>query len=569
MSAHPGSYLLFLHDGGDIVARQGGKLITRAQFLAEIEELAEQLPDRSYIVNLCTDRYHFAIAWAAAMLRGQVTLLPSSHDAAAVGALCEEYPALYVLTEHDEAYDLPISCFPYPKRVGASGSDRIPAFPPDQIAAVLFTSGSTGRPNPSVRRWGRLVRASLAAGAALGVGRYPGAALVATVPHAHSYGLESAVMLPLQHGLLLTAERPFFPADVAAELAGATQPGILITTPVHLRALVGDAETEETAQTGFGTQTRAAFVLSATAPLSTELAARAEMIFTAPVFEIYGCSEAGQIATRRTIDGPVWRCLDGLDLRKDAAGTWASGPDEDDVLLGDEIELTTGGGFILQGRTADMVNIAGKRSSLGYLNSQLIAIDGVEDGVFLMPDAMPDDGAAGASPRLAAVAVAPVMDAAAILTGLRGRIDPAFLPRPLHVVNTLPRNALGKLPRAEVLRLVGSVPATEMPATDMPATNPAPILLRFPVDHPAGPGHFPGNPIIPGAVLLDELLAALFSNGWSGEIDAAKFHHPVRPGDSVAVACKTVGTSTRFECRLAGADTLVLSGVLRSASSSQ
>jgi acyl-coenzyme A synthetase/AMP-(fatty) acid ligase len=263
MNAHPGSYLPFLHDGGDVVARQGGKLITRAQFLAEIEEFAEQLPDRSYIVNLCTDRYHFAVAWAAAMLRGQVTLLPSGHDAAAVMALCEEYPALYVLAENDEASDLPVSCFSYPKCLGASGSDRIPAFPSDQIAAVLFTSGSTGRPNPSVRRWGRLVRGSLAAGAALGVGRYPGSVVVATVPHAHSYGLESAVMLPLQHGLLLTAERPFFPADVATELAGASQPGILITTPVHLRALVGDAETAETARAGFGTSIPAAFVLSA------------------------------------------------------------------------------------------------------------------------------------------------------------------------------------------------------------------------------------------------------------------------------------------------------------------
>ena len=98
---------------------------------------------------------------------------------------------------------------------------RETGYPPShrtRSAAVLFTSGSTGRPNPSPRRWGRLVAGSLAAGAALGVERFPGAALIATVPHAHSYGLESAVMLPLQHGLLLTAERPFFPADVAAAL---------------------------------------------------------------------------------------------------------------------------------------------------------------------------------------------------------------------------------------------------------------------------------------------------------------------------------------------------------------
>jgi acyl-CoA synthetase (AMP-forming)/AMP-acid ligase II len=555
-----------LRHAGAVVARQGNALIPPATFLAEIKELAQLLPDRPYVINFCADRYRFTVAWAAAMVRGQVTLLPSGRDPAGVAALQVDYPALYVLID-DETDDLPASCFSYPKLngprligskligpglIGTKSSSKIPAFPLDQIAAVLFTSGSTGRPNPSPRRWGRLVAGSLAAGAALGIERHAGAALVATVPHAHSYGLESAVMLPLQHGLLLTADRPFFPADVAAALAG-ERPGILVTTPVHLRALVADAATAEPGP-GFGAPVQAGFLLSATAPLSADLAARAEAAFSAPVFEIYGCSEAGQLATRRPIQGPVWRCLQGFLLYQDAAGgIRASGPVEDDVLLADEIELTDGGNFMLQGRTADMVNVAGKRSSLAYLTGQLTAIDGVEDGIFLRPE----DDAAGAPARLAAAVVAPGLDAAVILAALRERIDPAFLPRPLHLVDTLPRDALGKLPRSEILRLVGLAPPGSAAAD--------PVLLRFPADHPAGPGHFPGNPIIPGAVLLDALMSTLFPNGWSGEIETAKFHHTVRPGDDVAVTCRTEGSATRFECRLVGEpDRLVLSGTLRS-----
>ena len=533
----------FLRGDGLAVARRNGKLIARGTFLAEIEELAARLPDRPFVVNFCADRTRFAVGWAAAMLRGQVTLLPSGRDSAAVMAVQAEYPALYFLVD-EEAVDLPGSRFDYPLLAGLGSGGKVPAFPADLVAAVLFTSGSTGRPAPNVRRWGRIVASTLAVGAALGLSRFRGAALVATVPHAHSYGLESAVMLPLLHGLLLTAERPFFPADVAAALEG-DRPGVLVTTPVHLRALVGDAATAD-AGPGFGTPVRAGFVLSATAPLSGELAARAEATFGAPVFEIYGCSEAGQIATRRTVEGAAWRCLDGLALRQDAAGTWASGPVEDDVLLADEIELTGAGGFILQGRTADMVNVAGKRSSLAFLTRQLLAIKGVEDGVFLMPE---QDGAGGETLRLAAVVVAPSVDAAAILSALRARIEPAFLPRPLHIVDRLPRNALGKLPRAEIMRLVRGVPA--------------PILLHFPRDHAAGAGHFPGNPIVPGAVLLDELVAALFPDGWFGAIESAKFHHPVRPGDSLAVAHTTDGLVIRFECRLAGSEQLVLSGALR------
>jgi hypothetical protein len=160
--------------------------------------------------------------------------------------------------------------------------------------------------------------------------------------------------------------------------------------------------------------------------------------------------------------------------------------------------------------------------------------------------------------RLAAIVVAPNVDAATILAALRERIDPAFLPRPLHLVDTLPRNALGKLPRAEILRLVQAAPA-----------DPEPILLRFPADHPAGAGHFPGDPIVPGAMLLDQLVAALFPGGWSGEVASAKFHHPVRPGDTVAVTHTTDGDATRFECRLTGSNQLVLSGALRSPSPSR
>ena len=541
----------FLRQACDVVARQDDRFVSQAVFLGQIQELAERLPDRGYVVNFCVDRYRFTVAWAAAMLREQVTLLPSNRHAAAVAALHADYPALYVLTDIKEADDLPAPRFTYPTHLGAPEANRIPVFPPEQIAAVLFTSGSTGRPNPSPRRWGRLVASALATGAALGIDRFAGAALVATVPHAHSYGLESAIMLPLQHGLLLTANRPFFAADVAAALA-CDPPGILVTTPVHLRALVEDAAAADRGP-GFGTPVRAGFVISATAPLSGELAARTEAIFGAPVFEIYGCSEAGQLATRRTIDGPVWRCLEGFRLCHDpAGGTWACGPNEDDVLLSDSFELIDGGNFILQGRTADMVNIAGKRSSLAYLTGELTAIEGVRDGIFLLPDRCDT----GAPTRLTAVAVAPGLDAMTILAALRKRIDPAFLPRPLHVVDALPRNALGKLPRSEILGL--------MKLLSVPSLEPPPVILRFPADHPAGPGHFPGDPIVPGAVLLDVLVAALYPGGWSGEIEAAKFHHPVRFGDSVAVIHTSEGNKTRFKGWLAGSDQMVLSGLLRS-----
>jgi acyl-coenzyme A synthetase/AMP-(fatty) acid ligase len=247
-------------------------------------------------------------------------------------------------------------------------------------------------------------------------------------------------MLALQHGLVLHAERPFFPADVIAALAAAPRPRILITTPVHLRILLAQP----------GDMPQIDLLLSATAPLSASLAREAEVRFAAALFEIYGCSEAGQIAARRTALTEEWRCLDSITLRQDPAGTWASGtPIAVETLLSDAIELHGTERFLLLGRIADLVNIAGKRASLAHLNHHLNAIDGVLDGVFVATD---DDG--DTVSRLIAFAVAPGLSAESILAVLRQRIDAAFLPRPLHLVPALPRNALGKLPREEVMRLL-------------------------------------------------------------------------------------------------------------------
>jgi acyl-coenzyme A synthetase/AMP-(fatty) acid ligase len=67
------------------------------------------------------------------------------------------------------------------------------------------------------------------------------------------------------------------------------------------------------------------FLLCATAPLSPQLAAAAEARFSAPLHEIYGCTEAGQVATRRTVETAEWRPLPGVMVRQDRKGTWVAG----------------------------------------------------------------------------------------------------------------------------------------------------------------------------------------------------------------------------------------------------
>ncbi len=431
---------------GSVFAWRGGEAIGVDRFLHDVAALAERLPRRGHVVNLCPDRYRFAVGFAAALCRNQVTLLPP-HDAPdLLEQLLIDYPDLYCLTDGaSPAPDIP--AFFYPSLPRGNGSPLIPVVAAEQTAAVLFTSGSTGRPRPHARRWGELVNSAWAEGSRLEIATLGHATLLGTVPHQHSYGLESLVMLGFQHGLALLAERLFYPADIRAGIAAAPRPSILVTTPVHLRVLLADAEPLPPVD----------LVLCATAPLATHLAREAEARFAVTLREIYGCSEAGQIAARRTALTEEWHCLDGIALRQDAAGTWASGPPiAVETRLPDVIELRDPTRFLLHGRIADMVNVAGKRTSLVHLNYHLNAIDGVRDGAFVMAA----DSAEAAVTRLAALVVAPGRTADFILAELRRRIDAAFLPRPIRLVRELPRNALGKLPHDEIQRLIADARRT-------------------------------------------------------------------------------------------------------------
>jgi acyl-coenzyme A synthetase/AMP-(fatty) acid ligase len=216
---------------------------------------------------------------------------------------------------------------------------------------------------------------------------------------------------------------------------------VLVTTPVHLAACVERMD---------GGWPAVELVISATAPLSPELAGAVERRLGTRVCEIYGCTEAGSMASRRTLDGPRWRWYEGIGPRQLADGVAVSGEIlAGEVRLADRLELHGDGSFSLLGRGADLVKVAGKRASLADLNLKLAAIEGVVEGVFVVPE-----GAGPESARLGAVAVAPGLDRETLLAALRQRLDPAFVPRPLVLVERLPRNATGKIPREALLALI-------------------------------------------------------------------------------------------------------------------
>lgn len=425
-------------DAQAAVARWRGQLVSRAQFVAHVRWVAEQLPEAHYGVNLCEDRYLFTVAFAATIYRGLTNLLPPSRVPAAVGEVASAFEPCFAIVERRDV-NVPLTQYVMPNLNAVPPFDgAVPAVAARHLAAVVFTSGSTGKPCPNRKYWGDLVRGSLLAQQRFAIEL--GTEVIATVPPQHMYGLETSVLLPLVCGVVGNAARPFFAEDIRACLQQARSPRILVTTPVHLRTCVGAGLQWPDIE----------FVISATAPLSKDLAEQAEHTLRAPVLEIFGSTETGSIASRRTVSDDPWRLYESLQLERHGASAKVQGGHlHAPVALNDHVQLRDRNSFELLGRQTDLVNIAGKRASLADLNQKLLQIPGIQDGVFV-----PHDGDHGKVVRLTALVVAPGVAKPVLLSALSKLIDPAFMPRPLHLVDSLPRAATGKLPRAALLPLI-------------------------------------------------------------------------------------------------------------------
>lgn len=432
--------LIDFSEPDDVLVWEGPAPITVGQFLSDVLACAQDLPATTTVLNLAQDRYRFMMGLSASILRGQVTLLPQNTAPKTLADIATRWPDCCCLTDGEDR-PAPLPTFRlrrYPP--SDSSSVTVPLIPLDQPIAVAFTSGTTGSPTASTKTWRALVNVAHSTGAWLKLGRFHRPSIVATVPHQHMFGLEASVMLALQQGCALHTGRPLFPADIQTALTDVPPGRLLVTTPLHIRALVINHAKLPTINR----------ILSATAPLSRTLALAAELMFETPVHEIYGFAEAGSVAARRTIHGETWHPLDGVALSEEGddwvvRAAYLPQP----VRVPDKVRVQSDHAFTLHGRMADQVNIAGHRTSLHHLNHRLSEIPGVEDGVFFLPD----EGVDAMTTRLMAFVVAPNKTTEEIRTALRSAIDPVFLPRPLFLVASLPRNATGKLTREALLKL--------------------------------------------------------------------------------------------------------------------
>lgn len=84
-------------------------------------------------------------------------------------------------------------------------------------------------------------------------------------------------------------------------------------------------------------------------------------------------------------------------------------------------------------------------------------------------------------------------------------------------------------------------------------------------DHPSLPGHFPGRPLVPGVLLLEQVADAL--RQWRGQrlarVREAKFLAPLAPTQRADLQLTAAGMQVRFEIRRA--QTVLARGVIEGA----
>jgi acyl-coenzyme A synthetase/AMP-(fatty) acid ligase len=211
---------------------------------------------------------------------------------------------------------------------------------------------------------------------------------------------------------------------------------------VHLRAL---------AQSGISFP-KVSRILCATAPLSAELAANIETLLEGELIEVFGCSEVGSMARRRSSKEEQWHLFPGLNIAQEQDDFVLRAEHlPSSVRLQDRFTFSDPSTFTLGGRDEDLIEVAGKRGSLLELNTILLACEEVKDGVVFLPK---DDQGVN---RPAAIIAADSAHRSRIQNAFHARVDPVFVPRPMIFVDALPREENGKLKQHSVQALFKSL----------------------------------------------------------------------------------------------------------------
>ena len=394
---------------------------------------------------------------------------------------------------------------------------------------TLMSSGSTGSPKQLTVPFAMLCAEVLAFRSLFECDRP--CEVRSTVSLQHRFGLVCHALLPLLRAWPVKPRVCAIPDEL---LAGETiTPVWWITSPMFLARL---AEHPHLA----AWRRKVAGITCAGARLDENVRGKIEEALEVVVTDVYGSSETGVLAARRSSDAFSW--LPAVQAESGALETvvrapWLSAA----TRLGDRLEACGGRRFHLRGRLDSVVKLADKRVDLAAVQQALIDHQWVTDSHLAVHERHAHLFAwLALSP--AGIAYLRRKGRKAVIESLRQRVAAAFdkiaVPRYWRLQRYLPRNAQAKLSRAQVLAAMNEV--SRAPRwRQVEGTETLEMVGEVPLDLIYFRGHFDALAIVAGVVQLKWVCE--LAGRWLGrEISSArmenlKFQHLLRPGDPIAV----------------------------------
>lgn len=356
-----------------------------------------------------------------------------------------------------------------PAELTAADAPAMPAPVPrgeDDLAAILYTSGTTGRSKGAMLTHANLISNA----AALREGwRFTATdVLIHALPVFHTHGLFVATNVTLMAGSRMIFLPAFDLDQIAAALPRAT---VMMGVPTFYTRMLADPRFDRAALAGMR------LIVSGSAPLLAETHAAFAARTGQAILERYGMTETSMITSnpydgaRRA--GTVGFPLPGVSVRIARAddrgigvvevrgpnvtpGYWRnpektaeSFTSDGWFITGDLGHMDGEGRLTIVGREKDLIISGGFNIYPKEVEVEIDALPGVaESAVFGLPH--PDLGEAVA----AAVVLEPgaATDAGTILAALSGRLSRFKIPRHICILPELPRNAMGKVQKAELRR---------------------------------------------------------------------------------------------------------------------
>lgn len=454
-----------------------GRSLAGPAWTGAVGALADAVADRTRVALWCEPVLETAIGIAGALTAGAtvIPLNPAAGDHELAHELGDARPEVVLCAP---AADLPSALAGVPRiAIDATAHAPLPEaeVDADAIALIVYTSGTTGPPKGVL-----LSRRAIAANLDALVDAWAWTAddvVAQALPLFHVHGLVLGILGPLRLGGGVVHTGRFTPEDIAAALDGPAT--VLFGVPTMYGRLLATAEEDP----AIAAALRGARLLVSG---SAALPARVHEAFTAAtgqrIVERYGMSEAMMIASARhdgpRIPGAVGTALDGVEIRivDDEDATLTSGDEIGHVEIrssalfdgylgqpeatanafhdgwfrtGDIGSLAADGTLRLVGRrSTDLIKTGGYRVGAGEIEAALMEHpDVAECAVRGVPD---DD----LGERIHAWVVPRAMSApesAALIDHVAGLLAPHKRPRAIHLVEDLPRNALGKVIKANLV----------------------------------------------------------------------------------------------------------------------